>query len=46
LGVIFAGKIPDPRYLKRILEMGSKLVWIKDKKDKKRQWDGVQEFSN
>jgi hypothetical protein len=46
LGVLFAGKITDPRELKRILETGSKRVQIKDQKDKKRQWDKVQELTN
>jgi hypothetical protein len=32
--------------LKGILKMGSKRVRIKDQKDKKRQWDGVQELTN
>jgi hypothetical protein len=35
-----------PRDLKRILEAGSKRVRIKDKKYKKRQWDGVQELTD
>jgi transposase InsO family protein len=32
LGVLFAGKITNPRDVKEILEMGSKSVWIKNKK--------------
>jgi hypothetical protein len=46
LGIVFAGKITNPRDLKGILKTSSKRVQIKDKKDKKRQWDGVQELSN
>jgi hypothetical protein len=33
--ILFAGKITNPRDLKRILKMSSKRVQIKDKKDKK-----------
>jgi transposase InsO family protein len=43
LGILFAGKILDPRYLKRILETGSKWVWIKDKKIRS---DNGTEFKN
>jgi hypothetical protein len=32
--------------LKRILKTGSKRVRIENQKDKKRQWDGVQELTN
>jgi hypothetical protein len=46
LGILFAGKISNLIDLKRILKMGSKRVRVKDKKDKKPQWDGVQELSN
>jgi hypothetical protein len=33
LGVLFAGKISNPRDLKRILETDSKLVRLKDQQD-------------
>jgi hypothetical protein len=42
----FAGKISKPRDFKGILKTGSKQVRIKNQKDKKRQWNRVQEFPN
>jgi hypothetical protein len=38
LGILFAGKISNPRDFKEILKTGSKWVRINDEKDKKRQW--------
>jgi hypothetical protein len=42
LGYSFAGKISNPRDFKGILETSSKWVRTENQKDKKRQWDGVQ----
>jgi hypothetical protein len=42
LGILFAGKISNPRDFKGILETGSKWVRIENQKGKKRQRDGVQ----
>jgi hypothetical protein len=46
LGILFAGKITNPRDFKEILKTGSKWVRIENQKDKKRLWTGVQEFPN
>jgi hypothetical protein len=45
LSILFTGKISNPRDLKGILKTGSKRVRIKDQKENKRQWNGVQELS-
>jgi hypothetical protein len=33
LGILFAGKISNPRDFKEILEMSSKGVWIENQED-------------
>jgi transposase InsO family protein len=43
LGVLFAGKITNPRNLKRILKTDSKRFWIKNKKIRS---DNGTEFKN
>jgi transposase InsO family protein len=43
LGILFVGKISNPRDLKGILKTGSKRVWIKDKKIRS---DNRTEFKN
>jgi transposase InsO family protein len=43
LGVLFTGKISNPRHLKEILETGSKWVWIENKKIRS---DNGTEFKN
>jgi hypothetical protein len=45
LGVLFAGKIRDPRDFEDILEESSKCVQLKYR-DMKQQRNGVQESSN
>jgi hypothetical protein len=43
LGILFIGKILNPRDFKEILKKSSKWVRIENLKDKKQQWDGVQD---
>jgi hypothetical protein len=33
LGILFAGKVSNPRDLKEIFEMDSKWVWIENQED-------------